>query len=167
MYDVRDIANFILEKTDLRGVKVSNLALQKLLYFAHGWFYSIYDKPLIKNKFEAWRFGPVQRVLYDQFKDFGSLPIQGRRAKFIDPLTGEGVFRPPLIDKSHTDLIDLILEKYARFTANQLVRMSHVEDGPWEQVWKQAEDAIYPGMKIPDELIYRHFKSLGPIFTLH
>jgi uncharacterized phage-associated protein len=68
MYDVRDITNFVLDSADKRGVAITNLSLQKLLYFIHGWFYSIYDEPLIKNKFEAWQYGPVQRVIYDQFK---------------------------------------------------------------------------------------------------
>jgi uncharacterized phage-associated protein len=167
MYDVRDVANFILDLADERGAEISNLSLQKLLYFSHGWFYSIYDQPLIKNKFEAWQYGPVQRVIYEQFKPFGSEPIRKKRAKRIDPLTGDLVLRPHAIAEDHKAVIRAIWEKYERFTAGQLVNESHTEDGPWEYVWKQADEAIYPGMKIPDTLISDHFKRLGSIFTLH
>ncbi len=167
MYDVRDVANFTLDYADDRGFPISNLALQKLLYFAHGWFFSIYDSPLIKNKFEAWQFGPVQRVLYDQFKCFKDNPIRGVRATFLNPLTGEAVYREPSISADHASVIKAVLAKYERFSASQLVSLSHVEDSPWEFVWQQAEDATYPGMKIPDALILDHFKRLDPILTFH
>lgn len=167
MYDVRDVANFTLDYADERSLAISNLALQKLLYFAHGWFFSIYDEPLIKNKFEAWQFGPVQRVLYDQFKSFKDRPIRGVRATYINPQTGEPHFKVPAIKQDHAVVIRAVLQKYERFSAGQLVKESHAEDSPWEFVWQQAEDAIYPGMKIPDALIVDHFKRLNPILTLH
>ena len=167
MYDVRDVANVILEFADERRLELTNLALQKLLYFVHGWFYSIYEQPLIKNKFEAWQHGPVQRVVYDQFKSFKSGGIKGVRATYLDPATGDPVYREPIISVEHASVIYEVLEKYRRYTAGQLVDESHVEDGPWEYVWKQAEEAVYPGMKIPDALILDHFRRLVPILTIH
>lgn len=167
MYDVRDVANFILISAEERGVEITNLALQKLLYFVHGWFYATYDKPLIKNRFEAWQYGPVQRVLYDQFKHYRNRPLKGVRASYLNPGTGEQVVRCPEITESDQYLILSVLERYRHHTASQLVNEAHVEDGPWEYVWQQAEDAIYPGMKIPDELIAMHFKRLTPFITAH
>lgn len=167
MYDVRDVANFTLDFADRRNLKLTNLALQKLLYFVHGWFYSMYDEPLIKNKFEAWKYGPVQRVIYDQFKMLKDAPIRGVRATYIDPVTGESVYRDHRIKSEHADVIRGVLERYEKYTAGQLVQESHVEDGPWEYVWQQAEDVVYPGMKIPDALILDHFKRLTPILTFH
>lgn len=167
MYDVRDIANFTLDFADRRNLRITNLALQKLLYFAHGWFFAIYERPLIKNKFEAWKYGPVQRVIYDQFKGFKDGAIQGVRATYIDPESGEAVLRDLKIEPAHADLLSGVLEKYARFSAGQLVEKSHVEDGPWVYVWQQAEEAVYPGMKIPDALILDHFKRLSPILSIH
>jgi uncharacterized phage-associated protein len=167
MYDVRDVANLTLDFAEERRLPITNLALQKLLYFVHGWFYSLYDQPLIKNKFEAWQYGPVQRVIYDQFKSCRDSPIRSLRATYIDPLSGEPTYREPCITAEHACVIRGVLEKYERYTVGQLVEESHAEDGPWEYVWKQAEDAIYPGMKIPDALILDHFRRLAPILTLH
>jgi uncharacterized phage-associated protein len=167
MYDVRDITNAVLDHADEMNVAITNLSLQKLLYFIHGWFFSIYDAPLIKNKFEAWQYGPVQRVIYDQFKATKDQPIRGLRATFINPLNGEDEYREPLIDSEHLAIIGEILAKYSDHSAGQLVEESHVEDGPWEFVWKHAGDSIYPGMKIPDALIADHFKRLEPILTVH
>lgn len=167
MYDVRDVTNLTLDFSDERGLEITNLALQKLLYFAHGWFYAIYELPLVKSKFEAWQYGPVQRVIYDQFKVCRDAPIRQLRATYIDPTTGEGIYREPKIVPEHAAIIRSILEKYAKYSVGELVRESHAEDSPWEYVWQQAEDAIYPGMKIPDVLILDHFKRLTPILTFH
>lgn len=167
MYDVRDIANFVLDDAAERGVKITNLALQKLLYFAHGWFYAMYEQPLIKNKFEAWQHGPVQRIIYDQFKSYKDQPIGDVRATYIDPANGEAKYKRPELEPEHADLIRIVLEKYARYTAGQLVSLTHVEDGPWEYVWQQAEEVVFPGMKIPDALILDHFKRITPILTIH
>lgn len=166
-YDVRDVANFTLDHAAKRSLQISNLALQKLLYFEHGWFYSVYEQPLIKNKFEAWQYGPVQRVIYEQFKSYGDRPLLTARASYIEPQSGANIYRPPNIHADHADFIIRVLEKYEHYTAGQLVRESHVEDGPWEYVWQHAEDAIYPGMRIPDALILDHFKRLAPILVLH
>lgn len=167
MYDVRDVANYVLDSADRRDIVITNLSLQKLVYFIHGWFYSIYDQPLVKNKFEAWQYGPVQRVLYDQFKALREKPIRDLRATHIDPETGQNVYREPRIDAGHAEIIEQVLDKYSKFTAGQLVEQSHVEDGPWEYVWHQAEEVVYPGMRIPDSMILDHFKRLQPILTFH
>ncbi|URK89026.1 hypothetical protein LP421_15955 [Rhizobium sp. RCAM05350] len=34
-YDPRAVANLLLDEADRLGIKITNLALQKLLYFAH------------------------------------------------------------------------------------------------------------------------------------
>ncbi len=167
MYDVRDIANTLLDCAEEQNISITNLSLQKLLYFVHGWFCSIYNEPLIKNKFEAWQYGPVQRVIYDQFKVVKDQPIRGIRATFINPLNGNDEYREPNVEPDHRSMISAILEKYGRYSAGELVEESHAEDGPWEFVWKQAEESIYPGMKIPDALIIDHFKRLKPILTVH
>ena len=134
MYDARDIANFILDSADRRGVPITNLALQKLIYFAHGWFFAMFEEPLIRNKFEAWQLGPVQRMLYDQFKSFKDKPITESRATRINPETGEAIYQRPEIDPEHAAIIEQVLDKYANYTAGQLVEQSHVEDGPREYV---------------------------------
>lgn len=127
----------------------------------------MYEEPLVRNKFEAWKYGPVQRVLYEQFKTFKDRPIRMLRATYIDPESGTDLYRPPNIKEEHARVIEQVLDKYEKFSAGQLVDQSHVEDGPWEYVWRQAEEVIYPGMKIPDSLILEHFKRLSPIFTVH
>jgi len=61
-YDPRAIANLMLDEADRRGWKITNLALQKLLYFAHGIHLTKTKEPLVSGYFEAWQYGPVQPI---------------------------------------------------------------------------------------------------------
>lgn len=49
--------------------------LQKLTYFAHGWYIAFNDQeqiqPLINEPFQAWEYGPVCSSIYHEFKGFG------------------------------------------------------------------------------------------------
>ena len=50
----RAIANLILDEGDRIERPITNLALRKLLYFAHGLFLIERKRPLVSGYFEAW-----------------------------------------------------------------------------------------------------------------
>ena len=61
MYDVKDIANWFLiynsyMETNQGADGISNLKLQKLLYFAQAWSIMKKGKPLFRDRIEAWSF---------------------------------------------------------------------------------------------------------------
>ena len=74
-YDGRSIANFVLDFCERNGRTVTNLSLQKIVYFCHVWSLIELGKPLIRHKFEAWEYGPVLPYLYREFKGFDRSPI--------------------------------------------------------------------------------------------
>src|SRR6266849_90529 len=76
-HDVRGIANFVLDLADERGQSVSNLSINKIVFFLHAYFLAQFGRPLISAKIEAWDYGPVFRELYREFKSFGDKPIAG------------------------------------------------------------------------------------------
>ena len=74
--DPRSFANLMLDEGDRLGIELTNLALQKLLYFAHGIFLNeSRGKPLVSGYFEAWQHGPVRPAAYKAFKGAGARPI--------------------------------------------------------------------------------------------
>src|SRR5690349_9248551 len=87
-YDVRGVANFVLDRAAKSGVPVTNLSLNKIVYFLHQAFLENYKLPLVSAKIEAWEHGPVFRELYHQFKNFGAGRIT-TKAKKIDPQSGQ------------------------------------------------------------------------------
>jgi uncharacterized phage-associated protein len=58
-YDPRAVANLLLDLADRDDLAITNLVLQKLLYFAHGHFLIRTRCPLVQGGFEAWTYGPV------------------------------------------------------------------------------------------------------------
>src|SRR5258708_30504086 len=77
-YDSRAIANLILDEGHRSECPITNLALQKLLYFAHALFLIERKRPLVSGYFEAWEYGPVHPTVYQAFKLARDKPIAFR-----------------------------------------------------------------------------------------
>lgn len=69
------VANFIIEIANKEKKSITNLKLQKVMFFLQGYCLSTYGTPLMKVKFSKWRYGPVQVCAYDEFKVYASAPI--------------------------------------------------------------------------------------------
>ncbi|MGY9047690.1 MAG: type VI toxin-antitoxin system SocA family antitoxin [Rhodobacterales bacterium] len=156
-YDPRAIANLMLDEADRRSTKITNLALQKLLYFAHGIYLTKTKKPLVSGYFEAWQFGPVHPAVYRAFKQNGSEPITFRAVK-QDPLTGltRELAKPNEIEV--VDLVSDVMRFIGPMSPGRLVDLSHAKDSPWYAVVDKARTNVAFGMRIPDNLILDRFQ---------
>jgi uncharacterized phage-associated protein len=154
--DVREVGNAILEIASQDGIKLSNLALNKIAYFAHAWFLAIYSKPLIDSAFEAWQYGPVHPQLYHQLKRFGDRPITAKLTR-IDLDTGQDTPVQITLDDEELEHIAKITRFYGVRSASWLVEATHEPGAPWDQVWSAAERTPCPGMIISDELTERFY----------
>src|SRR5882672_11176186 len=120
MHDGRKIANLLLSEFDPKRFDVSNLKLNKVLFYVHAFYLVRHSQPLIKNHFEAWEHGPVVRVVYHEFKSFGSAPIT-TLARHLDYETGtHDVIRFDDIDGAEHDFITRVATFYMQFSASQL-----------------------------------------------
>lgn len=163
-YDPRGIANLLLDVADDAGLSITNLALQKLIYFAHGIHLMQTKEPLVSGYFEAWQYGPVHPSVYRAFNDAGSQPLR-IRATGKDALTGrERELKKP-DDPDVRQLIQDVLRHYGRMSAGRLVDLSHAEGAPWDVVVHKSRTDIAFGMRIPDSIIAdrfgRHKVSIG------
>ena len=118
-YDPRGIANLMLDQAEARGIRISNLALQKLLYFAHGIYLTQNKRPLVSGYFEAWKHWPVHPAVYRAFKGAGADAIT-RRAVARDPLTGAERDLPPPNDQEVQELITDVIRKYGKLSPGRL-----------------------------------------------
>src|SRR6266481_5329819 len=108
-HDGRAVANFVLDHCERKGRPVTNLSLQKIVYFCHAWSLTKLGRPLIRHSFEAWQHGPVLQYLYREFKGFDRSPIRGR-AKKIEPVTGEKILVGYEFDESTRQLLEQVVE---------------------------------------------------------
>ena len=153
MHDGRKIANLLLSEFDLTHFDVTNLKLNKVLFYVHAFHLVRRGQPLINNHFEAWEHGPVVRVVYHEFKIFGNAPIT-KLARHLNYETGTveviafGDLKPEL-----REFIMGVARHYMQFTASQLREMTHKSGGPWHQVYTSAPEDRGLRDRIPNELI--------------
>jgi uncharacterized phage-associated protein len=116
-YSALDIANYFIFKASNDEDLISNLKLQKLVYYAQGLSLALSGNPLFSEEIEAWTYGPVIPNLYHYYKHHGSNGIPA------DPN-----FYPEKIDKDTRDLLDEIYTVFGQFSAHRLVDISHSDD---------------------------------------
>ncbi len=156
-FDPRAVANLLLDVADRLECSISNLSLQKLLYFAHAKYLIEKGSPLLKGQFEAWQYGPVHPVAFGAFKKCGREPIK-IRASAIDMMTRESKPLSPVDCPSAQQYILGIVAAYGRVSAGRLVDITHAVNGPWDFIVKRAQESVSLGLKIPDSVIIERFK---------
>ena len=121
--NVIEVANRIicLARPDI-GDLISNLKVQKLLYYVQGFSLAMHDKPLFNEDIYAWTYGPVVKEAYNHFKEFGSGHIE---------LSNED-FEKYYVEFSdaETQLICDVWEAYGQYSAFRLMEFTH-EESPW------------------------------------
>jgi uncharacterized phage-associated protein len=153
--DGRAVANFVLDFCEARGRRITNLCLQKIVYFCHVWSLIQLGKPLVRHQFEAWQFGPVLQYLYREFRRFDDQPIVGRATK-IDPATGKSAIVKYALDDETEELLNRVVDFYSLLSPADLVQMCHAKGGPWDKVWNH-QGRVYPGMKIDNSAIVQFY----------
>lgn len=156
-YDPRTIANLILTRAKTVGVRVTNFSLNKIIYFLHGHYIAKCSSPLIKERFEAWKHGPVLCTIYNCFKKYGDKPIE-TLAERMDFHVGKMVPVQEIISDQDYEIIEQYIDIYTRASVSQLYEWSHVKDGPWDKAWNY-QTLSNPGMLISDHEIANHFRK--------
>ena len=133
------------------------MKLQKLIYFAHGWFLALTEKPFIDEHPEAWNYGPVIPRVYHEFKSFGRSSITRRATTLhgIDLRKAE-ISEPKLPDDPDVEkFLERIWEVYGGMSGVQLSNMTHIGDSAWDKAHKGA--AGRKNVDISDEFIKAEF----------
>jgi uncharacterized phage-associated protein len=151
MYDVRAIANWVLDKAEARHVCLSNMAINKLVYFIVERTITDRGRLVTDAKIEAWQHGPVFREIYHAFSSFADGEISGRATKF-DVKSRSMIVARADFSKDDEELFEGTLDQYINLSASQLRALSHREGGPWHRVWWH-EAKLNPGMEISVDTI--------------
>tara|TARA_E500000318_G_scaffold27373_1_gene27523 strand:+ start:515 stop:967 length:453 start_codon:yes stop_codon:yes gene_type:complete len=112
------VSDYLLVESRDHGEPLTNLKLQKLLYYAQAWFLALYGEPLFQEEFRAWVHGPVLPSQYQRFKHYQWRPIL------------DEVARPDDIDPRVVDHLDEVLAVFGTEPATALEVMTH-QELPW------------------------------------
>lgn len=120
-FGAMELARYAVDKCAREGEPVTNLLLQKMLYFLQVVYCSATGGGLLfEDEFEAWPYGPVLPEVYREYSYYGASPIDEKYDKSLLPDPGE------LSDFVDDGIVDL-RGKYPW----DLVRASHAVGSPW------------------------------------
>lgn len=152
-YRAKTIAYAFVKRGIDEGIPVTQMKLQKMVYVAHGIHLALYSEPLIKEHFQAWKYGPVVRDIYSSYKFYGSKPIYHTDWLFSQ----ESMIANELntLDTKATKTIDTTWDALKTLNAGQLSNWTHKDESPWAQVYVEGVNDIV----IPNEVIGNYFKQ--------
>jgi uncharacterized phage-associated protein len=156
-HDARSVANLMLDEGDRIGSRVTNLALQKLLYFAHAIFLIERKQLLVSGYFEAWQYGPVHPAAYQAFKTAGGREISFRATR-LNVATGQAFELPPPSDPDVRRHLVRVMNLYGRLTPGRLVEIAHAKGAPWDFTVDKGRTSVAFGLRITDNVIVERFK---------
>lgn len=102
------------------GKEITPLALQKILYYAQGFYQAFFGKFLFEEDCQAWVHGPVYVDIYEKYKDFKSANI------FIDI---DYDIEDIIVDEKK-EILDAIIKYFGYYNGKALEKMTHYET-PW------------------------------------
>jgi uncharacterized phage-associated protein len=165
-YDAREVSNYIIKLATNSGVRLTQMSLLKIVFYAHGWYLATAGVPLFKQPVEAWEFGPVVKVVRDAFKDFGKRPID-RFAERLDLHTGELIPVSDQLSEEDEKFVSSVFSQYCGKSAFELSDMSHEKGSPWDRVWNSKVAVGRLGLRIRNEEIREYFLLMKARGTLH
>lgn len=136
--NIKDVAKYIGLSLTTKGLSVSPLKLQKLLYYAQSWFMVLYgrENQLFADVPQAWVNGPVYPVIFYEYKDRTANMCDHLSASdFYDgePEDGMRLYAGILgLDGDMTESMESIITNYGARTQNELIFLTHSE-APWAE----------------------------------
>ena len=148
----KDIADYFIALANEKGMRITNLKLQKLVYYAQAWFLAAYDEKIFNEDFQAWKHGPVLQPLYDDYNHHSAQPIMrkdlGKRK--IDEIENK------LGEKA--EILNEVCDKYFVLSAYKLKRLTH-EEMPWNKAREGLEPNVPSNRKIKCEWMNEYYSK--------
>ena len=147
-----DIAKYIVSKCSNEGNPITNMELQRILYFCQKYFLQVYERPMFDDEFEAWPFGPCVPSIHYFFGVFGANPIQ---------CVYEGIE----IGKAKLPKIHRITREKRNQNTWEIPGLKEYQGDAWESAYKQGNHTLIPKEWIENELMIPNQKQRNKFFA--
>lgn len=147
MIDCLNAARYFIARAyeDSMEAEMTNMKVQKLLYYSQSLHLAMYDEPLFEEEIQAWRYGPVCPPAYRFYSEFeaNQLPIPSQESLLQIP-----------DDKKQ--LLEEVWEYFGGYHAYRLSNMTHLEFP-----WKKARKGLLPEASSTEPILLEDLKALG------
>lgn len=131
--------------------EVTNLSLQKLLYYVKGFSMVILNRDIVEKSCEAWGYGPVFYDIYEKYKSFKSDVIPDYAASFnFDEI----------LSNEERNVLDYVTDCFGIYNGITLMKLSHKEK-PWIETRGGLPEFASSSSIINDKSIYTYFSEMN------
>ncbi|BDG46395.1 type II toxin-antitoxin system antitoxin SocA domain-containing protein [Parageobacillus sp. KH3-4] len=147
MHNVLEVAKYFIAKSIPGTPKaVTHLKLQKLVYYAQGFYLAVHNKPLFGERIEAWVHGPVCPSLYRLFNHYNYNEIDDMK---ID-------IKNLNLDKDAIEILDFVWDNLGHLSGKELEELTH-QEAPWLDAREGLDPYEISNNIIPLEHIHAYF----------
>jgi uncharacterized phage-associated protein len=147
MIDCLNAARYFIARAyeDSMEAEMTNMKVQKLLYYSQSLHLAMYDEPLFEEEIQAWRYGPVCPPAYKFYSEFEAkqLPIPSQELLLQIP-------------DEKKQLLEEVWEYFGGYHAYRLSNMTHLEFP-----WKKARKGLLPEASSTEPILLEDLKALG------
>ena len=146
---ILDVAKYIVHKFNKEG-SITQLKLQKLLYFTEAYYMVEKNRPLFNEKFKAYTYGPVCFEVYDYYRAY-------RDSNIDDEFISDEEYNKLT---PYISIIDEVCNAFGAFSASQLVSLTHENGSPWKTIYDRNGGSNSGNLgTIPKDLTKKWFKE--------
>lgn len=114
------LAKYVIYQFSKRNKIITNLKLQKILYYIQGYYYRRFKRPAFLEDIYNWQYGPVVPKVYYLFSENHS-----------SALSSEMYVDDSFLNMHEKELIDNVIDRCVNMSASYLVEKTHSE-APWK-----------------------------------
>ena len=147
MIDCLNVARYFIVRAYEDGIEaeMTNMKVQKLLYYAQSLHLALYDEPLFDDEIQAWRYGPVCPPAYQFYSEFEAKQL---------PIPGEDFLLQ--IPDEQKKLLEEVWQYFGGYHAYRLSGMTHLEFP-----WKKARKGLHSHASSTEPILHADMKALG------
>jgi uncharacterized phage-associated protein len=145
------LANWFIERGIKEDKRLTQMQIQKLIYFAHALKLTSKGESFVNGSFQAWEYGPVLEDLYGFTQSWGEKPLHQLLA--APNSKGELIF-PITKNKSDLEIMESTWNVFSGLTRIELSNLSHVRGGPWDKAYLNAFNK-----EMSDESIKQYYQT--------
>ncbi len=138
------------------GREITNLLLQKVLYYVKAISELFDGESIILEPCEAWKFGPVFPVVYEKYRNYGKQEIEINLSKeYVNNLLSE----------KEKEITDYVLSTFGIYNAWFLKDLTHAEE-PWIEARIGLAEDDASRNRMDDKIISEYFTKMNKKYDL-
>ena len=138
------------------GREITNLLLQKVLYYVKAISELFEGKSIIMEPCEAWKFGPVFPTVYEKYREFGKQEIEVNLSK---------EYVNELLTEEERNIVDYVINTFGIYSAWFLKDLTHHEE-PWIAARKGLSEDDASRNQMDENIIKKYFGKINERYNL-